>query len=179
MESEGSRAVRVFAPAHLFSDHDHRGHATLHLGMPGQRWSSRSIIGGDAGLMTRSKRSGCEGRWYSVAQVFGAYFDPWQSMIWGSSVQRLRTRYHRRERAVCFGVFRRSCTLPVPRHRDSASGFRSEAAWRLWSWVLRWLVEQVSTELCSRDRRTRRQSQRRDLSRRVQSKALRNETPYS
>ena len=175
-ESERSRAVKVFVPAHMFSDHDDRGHCSPLLGMPGQRWSSRSIVGGDAGLMAPSKRSGCESGWCSVADVFEVCSEPRQSMIWRRSVQRLRTRHHRREGVLSFGVFRRSCTPSVLRYRDCASGSSSEAARRLWSWVLRWLIEQVSTELCSRDRRTRRQSQRRDLSRRVRSKDSRNET---
>ena len=145
-ESERSRAVKVFVPAHMFSDHDDRGHCSPLLGMPGQRWSSRSIVGGDAGRMTRSKKSGCESEWYSGAHVFEACSDPRRSRIRGRSVQRLRTHHRRRERGLSFGVFRRSCTPSVPRHRDSASGCSSEATRRLWSWVPRCLIEQVSTK---------------------------------
>ena len=167
MESERSRTLQVFDPACEYSDHAHRGHATSHLGIPGQRWSSRSIIGGDAGLMTTSKRSGSVGGWRSVADVFEVYSKPRQSMIWRRAIQRLRTAHRRRERGVSFGVCRRLCTPSVPRHRDSASGSSFAAPRCFSSWVLRCLTEQVSTERCSRDCRTRRQSQRRDLSRRV------------
>ena len=149
MESERSRAVQVFVPAHMYSDHGHAGHASFLLGMPGQRWFWRSIVGGDAGRMTRSKRSGCESGWCSVADVFAVCSEPRRSMIWGRSVQRLRTRHPLRERGLSFGVFRRARTPSVPRHRDSASGSSSEAARRLWSWVIRGLIEQVSTERCS------------------------------
>ena len=141
--------MQVFVPAHMLSDHDHPAHASSLLGMLGQRWSSRSIIGGDAGLMTTSKRSGCESGWCSVADVFEVYSKPRQSMIWRRSVQRLRKRYRRREGGMSFRVFRRSCTPSVPRHRDSESGSSSESAWRVWSWVVRCLIEQVSTEPCS------------------------------
>jgi hypothetical protein len=133
----------------MFSDHDHLGHAGSLVGMSGQRWFSRSIVGGDAGQMNTSKRSGCESGWCSVAHVFEACSKTRQSMIWGRSVQRLRTRHPRRERVVSFGVFRRSCTPLVPRHLDSASGSISEAARRLRSWFLRWLIAQLSTEPCN------------------------------
>ena len=149
MESERSRALQVFVPAQSFSDHGRSAHASSLLGMPSQRWSSWSIIGGDTGLMTKSKRSGCESGWCSVADVFEVYSKPRQSMIWRRSVQRLRTHHHRRERGQSFGVCCRSCTPSVPRHRDSQSGSSSEAARRVWSRVDRWLIAQVSTERCS------------------------------
>ena len=101
------------------------------------------------GQMSTSKRSGCESGACSAAHVFEASSKPRQSMIRGRSGQRLRTRHPHRERGFSSGVFRRSCTPSALRHGDSAPRSSSEAVPRLWSWVLRWLIEQVSIEPCS------------------------------
>ena len=73
----------MFTPAHMFSDHGHSGHPVLSLACEGQRWYSRWIVGGEAGLVTNSKRSGGESGRCSDARVFEDFSEPRQSMIWG------------------------------------------------------------------------------------------------